>query len=425
MDKFPSTTTLWLVLRKFEAGVAGDGATRNLTGRGAPVTSGAGTGRLYYQTPVVQVMERELSTFKDLQKTLAQLGFNSGNILLRLSFRTTEQPLEEAMSEIEGYFKSMDENPEATPEAKTPSNTETPASSELAGATPKSTPSETQQPTPAEPSTAAELPPPTCATMAPVPAPAPVSTSTAPPESQSMASSRPVTVYAPPSGNTPQSARFIHHEEDYVPTVDHARAHQQYLSAASRPQRLASDAELAAQESARQERLAQITEIEVKVRFPDQSQVVSKFRRQDTAADLYGFVRSCLDEGIVTEAFSLSYFDNGLGKKGPGNVQSVIPDSSEKKLISDLKMSGRVLVNFVWDGNAALAARSKGAEILRPDLRKAAGQIKVEDVPDVEEEGHKEKKDKKSWTKRMGDGGDSGGSSSEAKLRKFLRLGKK
>lgn len=422
MDKFPSTTTLWLVLRKFEAGVAGDGVTRNLTGRGAPVTSGSSAGRLYYQTPVIQAMGRELSTFRDLQKSLAQLGFNSGSILLRLSFRTTEQPLEEAMSEIEGYFKSVDENKEATEEANTPSNIETAVSS---SETPKSTPSETQQLTPAEPSTGTELiPPPTSTTTAP--ATMPVSTPPAPPESQPMASSRPVTVYAPPSGNTPQSARFIHHEEDYVPTIDHAKAHQQYLNAASRPQRLASDAELAAQESARQEKLAQITVIEVKVRFPDQSQVVSKFGRQDTAADLYGFVRSCLDEGVASEAFSLSYFDNGVGKKGPGSAQSVIPDSSEKKLIKDLKLSGRVLVNFVWDGNAALAARSKGAEILRSDLRKAAGQIKVEDIPDVEEERQEEEKDKKSWLKRMGGGGDSGGSSSGKKVPKWLKLpGKK
>lgn len=417
MDKFPSNTTLWLVLRKFEAGVAGDGATRNLTGRGAPVTSGSGAGRLFYQTPVLQAMERELSSFADLQKTLGQLGFSSGSILLRLSFRTTERPLEEAMAEIEDYFKSVDENYQA-PEAKTPSNVETPASSEPTEVTPKSTPSETQQPTPAEPSMVTE-PPQSDITATPMAE----ATAATPLESQPIASSRPVTVYAPPSGNTPQSARFTHNEEDYIPTVDHAKAHQHFLNTSSRNQRLASDAELAAQESTKQEKLAKITEIEVKLRFPDQSQVVSKFGRNDTAADLYGFVRSCLDEGLVKEAFSLSYFSGG--GTGPGRVQSVIPDSAVKYLIKDVKMGGRVLVNFVWDGNAALAARSKGAEILRPDLRKAAGQIKVDDATAVGT-GEEEEKDKKSWMKRMGGAGGRGGSTGGNKVPKWLKLpGKK
>ena len=67
-DKFPSTTTLWQVLRKFEAGVAGDGNTkRNLTARGAPGMNdgSSGAGRLYYQIPVIQIMSRELSSFTD------------------------------------------------------------------------------------------------------------------------------------------------------------------------------------------------------------------------------------------------------------------------------------------------------------------------------------------------------------------------
>lgn len=70
--------------------------------------SSAGSGRLVYETPVVQVMGRELSAFTDLQKSLGQLGFNGGSVLLRLSFRPTQTPLEESMAEIEEYFKSID-----------------------------------------------------------------------------------------------------------------------------------------------------------------------------------------------------------------------------------------------------------------------------------------------------------------------------
>ena len=114
VDKFPSVTTLWLVLRKFESGPTIEGGGRavphNFTARGVPQMADgvSGSGRLYYETPVLQFMERELSTFTDLQKTLGQLGLNSGSALFRLSFRPTQQPLEEAMLEIDRYFKSVE-----------------------------------------------------------------------------------------------------------------------------------------------------------------------------------------------------------------------------------------------------------------------------------------------------------------------------
>lgn len=115
VDKFPSTTTLWLILRKFESGAGGESrAVRNFTARGAPQTSNgeSGSGRLYYETPVLHIMGRELSSFEDLQKTLGQLGFNAGSVLIRLSFRVTETPLDEAVLEIDRYFKSAEsENP--------------------------------------------------------------------------------------------------------------------------------------------------------------------------------------------------------------------------------------------------------------------------------------------------------------------------
>jgi tether containing UBX domain for GLUT4 len=66
-------------------------------------------GRLFYEAPVIQVMGRELSSFTDMQMTLKDLGYNSGSILLRLSFRPTEKPLEEAMLEIGQYFKDVED----------------------------------------------------------------------------------------------------------------------------------------------------------------------------------------------------------------------------------------------------------------------------------------------------------------------------
>ena len=75
MDQFPSDTTLWLILRKFESS---GGTNLNFTARGvAEVEKGtSGAGRIFYEKPVLNVAGRELSDLEDLQKTLANLGHN-------------------------------------------------------------------------------------------------------------------------------------------------------------------------------------------------------------------------------------------------------------------------------------------------------------------------------------------------------------
>lgn len=364
-----------MILRKFEAGVAGNGSTRNLTARGVP-SGDAGAGRLYYQTPVIQVMGRELSSFTDLQKSLAQLGFNSGNILLRLSFRVTPEPLEEAMLKIGEYFKSFEDVGAENADAAIP------------GHTAVVTDANKQTPPPVSPPITDEAPP-----ASTTPAPEPVSQPDLPqpstPETPSTpsVSSRPVTVFRPPTSTTPQSAQAAYDENDYIPTVEHAQSHQRRLNLSSRPTRLPTDAEIAAKAAAEQERLASITEVEVKVRFPEQSQVVAKFGQQDTGKALYDFVRGCLDESIVGENFTLSFFaGGGPGPLGAKSQKTVIPDSDSASLIRDLGMRGRVLVNFSWDPSASLVARGSGSKLLKPELRNQAQELKVQDVPAAVEE---------------------------------------
>lgn len=397
--------------------MAGNGTTRNLTARGVPSTA-TGAGRLFYESPVIQVVGRELSSFGDLQRTLGQLGFNSGSTLLRLNFRATDKPLEEAMMEIAGYFKSIEEEEDTSNvNASGGSKRETlvPSGSELAMPEPSatSTLSDITDPTP-EPQA---IPEQQQSTGNPAQTPPPVTT----------VSSRPTTVYAPPSSAVPQSAKTPFNEHDYVPTVDQAKAHQLHLSRTTRPNRLPTDAELAAQASAQETKLASIADVEVKIRFPDQSQVVSKFTREDTAQGLYAFVRSCLDSSISGEKFSLSFFAaaGGVGAGGatsplttplhthhslssnPTNKkgQSVIPDVAEKLLIRDLRMSGRVLVNFSWADDVSSRAKSASTrvQILRPELRQVASQIKVQEVAALPV---RDEKGDKSLLQRLGGGGD-------------------
>ncbi|KAL4927150.1 putative UBX domain protein [Aspergillus undulatus] len=377
MDKFPSTTSVWMLLRKFEAGVAGSASLRNLTGRGVPITEGHGSGRLFYETPVVQILDRELSTLPDFQKTLAQLGFNSGNVLVRLNFRRTDQPLEDAMTQIHEYFKISEDE----------------AAAETASAT-------QQEVDKAKENIAQASQPPAPATTSPdglitnqeptEPPSDPVQESPSQqPESSTEASndsSRPVTVYAPPSNNTPQSAQTAFNDADYVPSVEHAQVHQRRLQAASKNTRLRSDAEKAAAAAAEEERRAAVKEVEVKIRLPDQSQIVSRFGQQDTGKTLYSFVRSCLAPSYTAEKFVLTNFSGpAVSKTHQPSVpfQSVLPDSDEGLLIKNHGMTGRVLVNFSWDPSASIAAQQSRAGILRPELQTKAQEHKVEQPPDV------------------------------------------
>lgn len=108
-DKFPSTTSLWLVLRKFEDAVAGGVQSQklNITQRATPSNVGSGAGRLEYEQPCLNVMGRTLESFTDLQKTLAQIGV-SGSTMMRLTYKPSGKPLEEAMQEIGQYFSDAE-----------------------------------------------------------------------------------------------------------------------------------------------------------------------------------------------------------------------------------------------------------------------------------------------------------------------------
>lgn len=369
LDKFPSTTTLWMVLRKFEAGVAGTGPARNLTSRAVPSADGGdAAGRLYYEIPVLQILEREVSSFTDLQKTLAQLGFNSGNILIRLSFRRTEEPIEEAMVKIGEFFKSSeDEAPSAQDKNTAPAAA--PATAPIDSTNKESVQelSDSLQPQPVSVAAAASD----------VASPPPISE----PATSTVDSGRTVAVFSPPSEDTPSSAKLDYNESDYIPSIEHAKLHQRLLNESSRPKRLPTDAEIAAKAEAEAAKRAAIREVDVKVRFPDQSQVVAKFGASDTGLSLYEFARGCLAPAFASENFILTV--HGVSRSKHTNA---IPPSDKKHLIKDLGLAGRVLVNFSWADNAASFVHERRAEILRPELRSQAQQLKVEQPPELKEE---------------------------------------
>jgi tether containing UBX domain for GLUT4 len=325
----------------------------------------SGQGRLYYETPVLQVMGRELSSFADLQKTLGQLGFNSGSVLLKLSFRISETPLEEAMGQIEEYFKA----------------TEKPSNEPLKSHTvSKETTTNNPDPEPSDVEATQSEP-------APAESPNHDSTASAPMDERPAATEAPIVsasgralqVFAPPTSTTPSAALASHNPADYTPTIEHAQKHQRLLSESSRNIRLPSEAEIAAKTASEQERLASVKDVEIKIRFPDESAISAHFSQADTGASLYKSVRECLDEKWVNEPFILRQ----PGIRGKGEV---VPDD-EKKLIQGLGLKGRVLVIFGWDDkSASIEARSE-KRVLKASLRQQARPIEVQEIIGADDDG--------------------------------------
>lgn len=394
-DKFPSTTSLWHILRRFESGAAGGLALqKNLTARGVPSTADGekGAGRLYYETPVLQYLGREVSSFVELQKSLGRLGFNGGSILLRLSFRITEDPLEEAMQNIGAYFRSVEEDGNSNEDAHGGS-----------AATTESVPNASQATSVEEDSEIRSLPhpisspPPLTSAEKPVPSPAddPVTNSciTSPngeqealqtsKDSTPSASSeptvtgpnqRPMSVHAPSSSTTLRAVQQAHNENDYIPSIAHAKLHQNRLQGSTYNRRLASYAEDENQQKAKAQRLADTKTLDLRIRFPDQAMVDTQFTNLDTAATLYECARALLRH---EDAPFLLIYKNSKGQRETiAKASREAPTGNTQRLIADLGMDGRTLITLIWEEGASEEARKDPS--LKTEYAENAKEIQVQ-----------------------------------------------
>ncbi|KAF2792631.1 hypothetical protein K505DRAFT_278490 [Melanomma pulvis-pyrius CBS 109.77] len=393
--KFASNTSLWELLRQFESGEA----NYNFTQRGVPQLSTNGTtgaGRLNYETPVITIMpsHRELSEFVELQKTLTQIGFDNGSASLRLNFKDSGKPLEEAMAEISQYFSSSDPTTSGAH-----ADTSAQASSILGLAkaalgVPETTTSETSGKQELEQESKSDA-----MEIDPTPEPAPETTSTPPDSSvhktentplQEAPASTPsgsapsqqsklprnVQIFAAPTSSTPQAARQAWNERDYVPTIEHAKSHQASLQTRTRNQRLLSDKELEQQENARLEKVNATAQKggSLRVRMPDGVIIQMDMSRSDTADALYDFVASFLER--KNEPFQLKH-TSSTGKL-------VLISKDKKRLIQDLGLSSRETVTFVWDEGASDEARVSRATLAK-EWQSQAQELKVEEPAAKEE----------------------------------------
>ncbi|KAL5391470.1 hypothetical protein DPSP01_001334 [Paraphaeosphaeria sporulosa] len=386
MQKFASNTSLWELLRHFESG---QGANYNFTQRGVPEMNGTGTGagRLNYEMPVITVMpgHKEYGSFVDLQKTLSQLGFDSGSASLKLGFKNSGTPLEEAMTQISQYFKSTDPAPSGAhsessaqassipdPGKAAPEAIKTVAGETIRSDEPDASPMDVDQdPIDAEPSMPSVDGPahvPSTTSSAPLSPPPEPTPATQQPSSSTLP--RNIQIFSAPTSSTPQAARHAFNEADYQPSVDQLRGLQASYKDRSKNTRLLSDKELEQQEAERQEKIAAMASKGgiIRVRLPDGAFVQFSVSKTDTAAAVYDFVTSCLEH--KNEPFHLSYRD----AKG----QFVQMDRTSKLLFQDMKFSSNELLTFRWDDGASAAVRG-----VKPVLSKAwqqkAAPLKIEE----------------------------------------------
>ena len=411
--KFPSTTSVWKILRAFESGATGGGPLMNFTQRGVAQTQNGtpGAGRLFYEMPAVNILGRELATFTDLQKTLVQLGVTSGSALLRLDFKNSGQPLEQAMTDISEYFQASDETDPAVVEAPDSQMQENPPPTNSAPAedamVEQAPPDSGQASNKAEPAATEETPLPqesgTETTQISQPPPVTQQLTT------SESASRAVKVFLAPTVSTSLAAIQHHDESDYVPTIEQAKQHLARLNTAGRNQRLPSDAELAQREADRQARLNAIQGVKVRIRLPDQTSVETEFGNNDSGNEVYDFIRKLMTNG--KEDFSLKY----VNSKGT----HVSLRDGPQKLVAENGWKGNMLVNLVW--GESVPAHVKRQPVLKDETRRQAIPMAVassaqEEKPQQTSGGFFGKSSNKDGDKQK---------SIEAKLKGFLGLGKR
>jgi tether containing UBX domain for GLUT4 len=219
---------------------------------------------------------------------------------------------------------------------------------------------------------------------------------------------QPVNVFLAPTGSTPAAALVPTSETDFTPTVAHAQLHQTRLLESSRNKRLPSDKELEEKAAAEQARIASIKSVLVKIRFPDNTSSEWQVSPNETGAFLYEAVRHVMAD--ATQMFHLVL---------PGS-KDIIKDNNgtSHNLVKAYKLSGRVLVNLVWEDSVPAATRKQ--PFLKANVAKQGQAVKVPDLPsavDEVEAGPAKKDEKKEERKEKGDG--------TKKIPKWLKLGKK
>ncbi|ETS87629.1 hypothetical protein PFICI_01457 [Pestalotiopsis fici W106-1] len=399
--RLPSDTTVWKVLRHFESTVCAGRV--NITARGIPQTGvSSGSGQLYYESPALQIESRSLTSFVDFQKTMSQLGYNKGNVLIRLSFQTSERTFVDATNDISQYFEeeaSVQQEREAAKataleaETQVTRNNAQEAASEVPQIVPEAV-------TPAHEDATAQAP---AITAEPsVPEPMEVDTASDP--------LAPTAIFSAPTNSTPAAAHTTESDEVYVPGIVHAQLHQQRLKTAGMNKRLLSDRELEEKAAAEQAKIAAVKSVDVRVRFPDQTLGQWKITPEWTGHTLYKAIRDVM-----------AHKDAQFHLVVPGRPVVTIKDEDgpSAQLVKGYGFRQNTLLNLVWDGSAT--ANVRNGPFLKAEQQKKAVEVVVPEVPQGEEEDEVAAPTTAKPVPQRKDGNGDG----KKGVPKWLKLGKK
>ncbi|EAQ93340.1 hypothetical protein CHGG_01575 [Chaetomium globosum CBS 148.51] len=397
--KLPSDMSLWKVMRQFETSEKG----LSITGRGVLV--GTNSGQLYHDAPVVNIMGREYAAMEDLQKTLSQCGINSGSMVLRVTFKLGERTLYDAMQEIAQYLDEVE--PEQSKSKEGAESHPALVTEELKAD--EGTPGEV-----AQPEAAASAATPASTEEAALSVPAESRTAGEPmevdgPSAAAPSPSNPIQptgVFAAPTSSTPAAAHT--HEDDsvYEPTIAHAQLRQHQLLQRAQNTRLKSDAELAAEAAEEAARLAKVTKVEIKVRFPDQTSAVWTITPVETGAFLYQAIRNIMNHPAAPFKLILP---------GP---KTVIQESG-KALVAQYRLKGREMLHLLWEDSVAANVRQE--PFLKGSVASKATEVVVPDIPEGVADERDEAGPSTAQPARQEKGKGGGGLDSDAMKKKLGR----
>ncbi|KAK7206723.1 hypothetical protein BZA70DRAFT_112750 [Myxozyma melibiosi] len=174
------------------------------------------------------------------------------------------------------------------------------------------------------------------------------------------------------------------------------------------------------------EKVKKIEKIEIRIKFPDQTQLMSTFKPNETIDDVMTFVRFSLVDPMIPFYFFIT------------PPRRVLSDPS-KKLVDDLKFAAREILYFSWDTQKIAEQLGEGYQVpaqpLRPEVLKAAQDISKLRTFEMEQQLQRDKEEEEAKKKGKakaptgtGSGGRTLGGGSGGKLTKppaWMKLGKR
>ncbi|CUS13789.1 unnamed protein product [Tuber aestivum] len=406
-DTFTAASTIWGIMRKLEAkgSLTNNSPTINITERAAP-SGTSGSGRLHYVMPVVRVMNREVSGFRELQQTLSDFGIRSGRQLVTLRYKETDIPFEVALDEIAGFSAPKEKAAEAgMPDGGESSKGAEEEKMKVEGDLMMfDAPEDMAKQEDTGENNAMEVDKPTEGSVNVL------ETKGGPSESLG-SSEQVVSVFKPSLSDKLAAAQIDVPDKAYEVGITEAKLIQANIKKETIGKRLPSDREIEERKAAMLAEAEKVERVVIKVRFPDGYTSEQNFLKTHTAQDLYDAVRGTLRH--PNEPFQLRI-----------PPKETLPQAP-KRLTTDLKLRTGATVHLVWGPD--VSAKAKHEPTLKDEFIKNSKAFPTPREPEGPE-GGPDSDDNSGGGSSKGKGKSSGGgdrASKENKLRGMLRFGKK